>query len=181
VTAKELNSLFAQARTGDSTAEKRLFEYLSERFRQFARHRIWDPMDADEVVQETIMTICREYRSLEITASISAWAYKVLDYRILTHVQAQQTKCRRTATDPLALETIPAVSPHLELRRRLIDCLRKICVTNRRYARVLNLHSQGYETPEICKRLELRENSMYSLLHRSRAMLRRCLETGAID
>jgi RNA polymerase sigma factor (sigma-70 family) len=138
-------------------------------------------MDADEVVQETIMTICREYRSLEISISISAWAYKVLDNRILTHMQTQQVRNRRTAADPAALDTIPAASPHLELRRRLIDCLRKICLTNRRYARVLNLHSQGYETEEICRRLDLKENTLYSLLRRSRMMLRRCLETGATD
>jgi len=180
VTAKDLNNLFNQARAGDSSAGDQLFSYLSERFRQFARLRVWNSLDADEVVQETMVTICREYRTLEITSSFTAWAYKVLDNRILTCLQTQQTRNRRLETGDSAIDALaaPAIDP--ELRRRLVDCLRKICATNRRYGRVLNYHSQGYGTDEIKERLSLKESTLYSHLHRSRAMLRNCLESGDI-
>ncbi len=180
MTARELNDLFDVARSGDIEAEHRLFSYLGERFRRFARHRIANDLDADEVTQEAIMTICREYKSIEITVSISAWAYKVMDNRILTYLQGRRTMKQRVSHQPNALDYVPAVTVDVELRRRLLECLRKICAAHRRYARVLNLHSQGYETSHICDRLDLKENTLYSLLHRGRAMLRRCLETGEI-
>jgi len=181
VTAKELNSRFDRARSGDVEAENQLFQYLSERFRRFARHRIANDLDADEVVQEAMMTICREYKNIEVTLSITAWAYKVLDNRILTYLQGQRTMRQRMSQQSNAIDFVPAVTVDNELRRRLLQCLRKICSAHGRYARVLNLHSQGYETSYICERLDLKENTLYSLLHRGRALLRRCLETGEID
>jgi len=180
VKARALNELFDRARAGDVSAENQIFDYLSERFRQFARLRIWNPSDVDEVVQETMEAICREYRTLEIKSSFTAWAYKVLDNRILACLQSQQTRIRRIESDDSVLDTlaIPGVDP--ELRRRLVECLRKICAVNRSYARVLNYHSQGYETDEIRERLKLKDSTLYSLLHRARSMLRRCLESGEI-
>jgi RNA polymerase sigma-70 factor (ECF subfamily) len=180
VTAQDLNKLFDRARAGDAAAEKQLFDYLTDRFRQFARLRIWNPSDADEVVQETMVVICREYMALEITSSFTAWAYKVLDNRILACRQSQQTRIRRIESDDSVIETLakPTVDP--DLRRQLVECLRKICAANRRYGRVLNYHSQGYGTDEIKERLSLKESTLYSLLHRSRAMLRRCLESGEV-
>ncbi|MCX6835020.1 MAG: RNA polymerase sigma factor [candidate division Zixibacteria bacterium] len=179
MTARDLNELFDLARAGDSSAEKQLFGYLSERFRRFARLRIWDPSNADEVVQETMVTILREYRALEVTSSFTAWAYKVLDNRIMTCLQSQRTRDRRMDRDT-SVEILGTSSPDIDLRRRLIECLKKVCGVNRRYGRVLNFHSQGYSTPEICERVNLKESTLYSLLHRSRALLQRCLETGDI-
>lgn len=172
--------MFDRARSGDGEAEHQLFQYLSERFRRFARHRIANDPDADEVVQEAIMTICREYRNIEVAISITAWAYKVLDNRILTYLQGRRTMRQRMSQQSNALDYVPAESVNEELRHRLLECLKKICSANQRYARVLNLHSQGYETSHICDRLDLKENTLYSLLHRGRALLRRCLETGEI-
>ena len=180
MTARELNQLFDQARAGNPAAEKQFFDYLAERFRRFVCLRIWNPTDVDDVVQEAMMTICREYRNLVVTDSFTAWAYKVLDNRVLSFVQAQQTRMRRLDPDDSTIDGRPSPTFDPELRRRLTECVRKICAANLRYARILNLHSQGYETGEICARLELRENTLYSLLHRARALLRRCLETGDV-
>ena len=68
-----------------------------------------------------------------------------------------------------------------DLQRRLVDCLRRISVVNRRYGRTLILHAQGYETEEVCRRIGLKESTFYSLLHRGRAMLQRCLDTGEVS
>ncbi|HOP06308.1 MAG TPA: RNA polymerase sigma factor [candidate division Zixibacteria bacterium] len=178
----DINELLINALRGDAGAETQLFEALTARFRLFAHQRLRDGCDCEEVVQESLLTIAREYKTTEFTTSFAAWAYKVLDYRILA-----QIKKRRTIADreqPLPDEDwspgagIEDVNP--DLKRKLLDCLRQIRRGNPRYARALALQYQGYETEEQCQRMRLTRNTFYSLLSRARSALERCLEQGGM-
>ena len=173
-----LNVLFQSAGGGDEKAEKRLFEQLSARFRLLARHRIWNGADAEEIAQEALMTVAREYRRVQITASFSAWAHKILDNRVLAYIQSAKRQAGRT--EKLSEETEnrgrPMSAEDGVLRRQLLDCFRQVAEPNRRYARILNLHYQGYGTEDICRRLSITPSNFYSILSRARALLRRCLE-----
>jgi RNA polymerase sigma factor (sigma-70 family) len=180
VKATDLNTLFEHARSGDSAAESVLFSYLLERFRYLAALRIWDPMEVEEVIQAAMLIICREYKTLEITSSFTAWVHKVLDNRIRTHVRSIRGRERRFESDTDMVEASQALTEDLDLRRRLIECLRMICTANRQFARVLNFHSQGYQAEEVCERMGLPKNSYYSLLRRGRMMLSKCLESGKV-
>jgi RNA polymerase sigma factor (sigma-70 family) len=180
VKASDLNTLFELARSGNSAAESELFSYLLERFRWLTALRIWDPMDVEEVIQGTMLIVCREYKTLEITSSFTAWVHKVLDNRIRTHVRSARSYQRRIDSNTDMVETSQATEEDLDLRRRLIECLRMICTANRQFARVLNFHSQGYQTEEVCERMQLLKNSYYSLLRRGRMMLSKCLESGKV-
>jgi RNA polymerase sigma factor (sigma-70 family) len=180
VKASDLNTLFDRAKSGDSGAESELFSYLLERFRYLAALRIWDPMDVEEVIQGAMLIICREYKTLEVTSSFAAWVHKVLDNRIHTYTRSVRGYKRRIDSDTDVVEAAPATTEDLDLRRRLIDCLRTICTANRQFARVLNFHSQGYQTEEVCERMRLPKNSYYSLLRRGRMMLSKCLESGKV-
>jgi RNA polymerase sigma-70 factor (ECF subfamily) len=183
VTESDINYLFKQVREGDTTKEKRLFQVLSEKFLYFTHHRIWDKPDAEEIVQDTLMTIYREYTKIEFTVSFAAWAYKVLINRILDHVQ---TKKRRGSILNHAIKNNSIPRPALplenpELKRRLLFCLEKIGRSNIRYARILNLHYQGFSTTEICEKIELTKNVFYTSLFRARSLLLSCLENGDTD
>ena len=61
-----LNELHKNAESGDRKAEGELFQYLSERFEQFANRRIWDKENAKEVAQEALMLIAQEYKSISL-------------------------------------------------------------------------------------------------------------------
>jgi len=128
------------------------------------------------------MTISREYARMTYTASFAAWACKVLDNRILAHLQKKRRENRKidpyAEVDPEAREIGTGRDINPELKRRLAECLRQLCRRNPRYARALNLHYQGYSTDEICDRTRTRPATLYSTLHKARAMLRECLETG---
>ncbi|PWB68101.1 hypothetical protein C3F09_12345 [candidate division GN15 bacterium] len=180
MSAEYLNRLYRDALSGDLTAQTALFDYLSARFRLFVRHRVWNSVDAEDVVQEALVTICREYKTLEITTSFAAWAYKVLDFRVLAYVRSRKNIETRTVEGADGLDGLPAPAVDSDLQHRLLACLQRICGLNRRYGRALTLHAQGYDTTEICRRIEIKENTFYSLLHRGRAMLQHCLETGEI-
>ena len=177
----DINRLYSNARQGDQTARRRLFEVLSERFFEFAHRRVWNEQDAHDVVQEALLTITREYDGLQVEVSFAAWAYKVLDNRILAYIKAKRTRDRRMA-DASELTRLPApVDSNPALRTKLLECLRRIHQRNPRHARVLNLHYQGYSTEEICERLGVTRNAIYILMCRVRAMLEMCLNTGDSD
>ena len=178
-----INRLYETARSGDKSAEDRLFAYLSARFGVFARLRITNRQEAEDIVQETLATIAAEYREMTFTASFSAWAYKVLNNRLLAYLQTKKRRGDRLEPDPYGtlVADSAADNPDPELKRRLLDCLRKLLGVNPRYARALSQHYQGYSTEEICDRIGIKANTFYSLLSRARSMLDGCLEKGEIS
>lgn len=172
------NELHIQAKSGDKNVERRLFLLLDERFRVFANHRVWNKEDAEEVVQDSLAIVAREYCDVEIQTSFQAWAYKVLDNRILAYIKKRRSGAQfaERLTDQANAET-----NDLDLKRRLQDCLKKIVKTNRRYGRILNLGYQGYNMTEICDRLGTSMNNSYVVLSRARSLLELCLRTGRIE
>lgn len=175
-----INDLQVKACRGDQAAEHALFESLAARFRAFARQRVWDNADSEEVVQDALMTICREYKALTFETSFTAWAYKVLDNRILAHIQKKKRRGEKVTRMIDGDQMLPADqgTPDPDLKRRLLSCLHKLGKANVRYARILNLHYQGFSTTEVCRRMSVKRETFYSILSRARAMLQNCLESG---
>lgn len=175
-----INELYAAVRAGDAAAERELFKRLSESFRLFAQHRVGDERDVEEVVQEALMTITRKHRSVDFETSFMAWAYRILDNKILECYRARERRRRRFT--PMADHDVQVSSKDfdLDLKRLLLQCLKKVGAINRRFTRVLGLHYQGYTTDDICEQLGLSRNGVYILLSRARSMLKTCLEEGGI-
>ena len=172
-----INDLYHAAIAGDISCEKRLFALLDERFRQFVRHRVWDSDSAEDIVQDALLAISRELRHIQIEKSFAAWAYKVLNNRIVTHMRDVSRRQTITSEDIDQVLPRPLVQNPM-LRIRLIDCLQKLNTVNHRYARVVNLHRQGYSAEEISEQMELSRNAIYILLHRARAVLSKCMTGG---
>jgi RNA polymerase sigma factor (sigma-70 family) len=176
----DLNDLYTQIIEGDGETEAILFEALTARFSMFARRRVRNKEDAEEVVQNALMAISSEYLKIDIKDSFSAWAYKVLDNRIKAYWKTQSRSRRRlvSTSDSDRVELTSFVEFDPNLKRVLLGCLEKIGRANLRYARILNLKHQGYGTEEICDRLDVKPANLFSIVNRARALLKRCLEKG---
>jgi RNA polymerase sigma factor (sigma-70 family) len=174
----DINSLYQRTLSGSSVDENALFSALSARFRLIVRHRVSDRDDVEDIVQESLAVIHAEYRGLAIHSSFAGWAMTVLKHRLLAYFDRRRADSARSST--LDEDTVGSV--HLDtrsfnaLKQRLLSCLRKIGCANVRYARIINLHHQGYGTEEICGRLALSTTNFYSILSRARVMLEKCLE-----
>ena len=177
-----INDLHKIARTGDKSAEAQLFTALTERFERFTHRRIWEKDSVKDVVQDALMAIAKEYKQITFEKSFSAWAYKVLDNRILSYIKKKRQQNGRlvSASDPDS-PFERSFTPDPELRLRLLDCLEKVHQVNARHAIILDLHSRGFKTEEIGRELNLSANGVYISLHRARKMLEICLNTGDID
>lgn len=175
-----INSLQILAHDGDKAATEKLFTILAVRFRLFAQRRIWDGSDAEEVVQDALMAILKKHKEIEFKTSFVAWAHRVLENEILRHYRRKGYREMRFGQTAGDVGNFPMWDPDPELKRKLLDCLKKIGSTNNRYARILNLHYQGYATEEVCEKLNLTPNHSYVLLSRARSMLEACLERGDV-
>jgi RNA polymerase sigma factor (sigma-70 family) len=175
----DINQLHMNARHGDPALKERLFSELSVRFRTFALLRIWNEQDAEEIVQDALMAVANEYNDLKVHTSFSAWAYAVLNNRMLNYFKNKKRAVYQSAA-LLGEGECELTSPHPDhqLRIKLIDCFKKIRQSNLRYARVVALHYQGYTVNEICRRLEVKRDNLYMILSRARAMLKACLDGG---
>jgi RNA polymerase sigma factor (sigma-70 family) len=166
-----INKLFQQAHTGNRQAESDLFEQLAARFGLFARRRISRLEDSQEVVQEAMMAVARKWKSLEEEANFAAWAHRVLEVEILRYYRKsyfQEGKLNELRGESLSFETW---TPDPVFQGRLLKCLGQVIERNSRYARVLNLHYQGYTADEICERMSVSKNNYYVILSRARTML----------
>jgi RNA polymerase sigma factor (sigma-70 family) len=178
--SQSINELHERAMSGNEEAEAALFSALSDRFRLFAHLRVWDRDEAEDIVQAALAVVAAEYRDVNIEKSFTAWAHTIIQNRLLGYIQKQRReKGRMTSTD---CEELQAASwtPNPTLRMRLLNCLKKVGSSNRRYARILNLHNVGFSRAEVCDKLGVTRDQSYLIMSRARAMLKECLDKGDI-
>ena len=178
----EINILHADACAGNRAREEELFQFLRARFLFFVRQRIRDEIDVEEIVQDALLVIFREYRKMSFDISFAAWSYRVVEHRILALLKTRKREADRSSRPADGLDSLEQKPLNLDpkLKRRLLDCLQKIARNNRRYTRILNLHYQGYTTAEICAKMQLAPSNFYAILSRARSLLDYCLEKGDI-
>jgi RNA polymerase sigma-70 factor (ECF subfamily) len=174
----QINELYKNALNGDKDAEKEFFEELSVRFSLFAFQRIRNEEDAEEIVQDTMLTIIDNYRAIKFDVSFSAWAYNVLINRIRNYYRKNKVVKGVIKENFGDVDKYSDQSTSPILIRKLLNCLREILGINKRYARVLNLKFQGYDADFISKKLKISTDNLYVLVYRARSMLQACLDRG---
>jgi len=170
-----INGLFELANQGDKAAEKELFRVLSVRFRIIGLQRIWNKSDIDDIVQDALKTVVEELKNVTITSSFSAWAAKILDYKILAYIKKKRTTHSRISNTPPDENYHSAQRVSSDLKLQLMYCLKQLFKARPMYARILNLHYQGFSVDEVCQRLEITRGNSYVILSRARLLLSKCL------
>lgn len=174
-----LQQLLLKAKQGDKAAEAQIIEYLRVRFVLLAKRRIGEE-NCEDIAQEACITVLEKLKTESPDDMFEAWAYRVLRNKIGNYLQSTNLRQKKMVSteqiDYLERPATEQVDP--VFKRRLIDCLKKLIKSNRRYARVLNFAHQGYDTEEICRRMDMKSNHLYVMLNRSRKMLSDCLDGG---
>lgn len=175
-----VNQICAVAQAGDDKAENELFNRLTARFRYIVRRKGIVKEDIEEIVQNALVVVSSNYRQMEFTTSFTAWAHKVLENKFIDFYRQKKIKGDKTSRLKEAMYVDAEAGSSLDLKRKLIECLKAVVKFNKTYARVLVLKYQGYAASEIYQRLELTRSNFYSVLSRARVMLDKCLkEKGA--
>jgi RNA polymerase sigma-70 factor, ECF subfamily len=177
--------LIERLRARDDDAASDLAERYSARIRQLALRHIRNEEDADEVVQDVLLKVCRSIDSFRGDSALSSWIY-----RITFNTSMSRLRTTKAARQEVELPLVaPAGSdgvraPDLadwsslgddetlrgELRQKLVKALAGLPPIYRVPVLLRDIH--GLSTQQASAALSVNGETLKSRLHRGRMILR---------
>ncbi|MEX0704282.1 MAG: sigma-70 family RNA polymerase sigma factor [Planctomycetales bacterium] len=165
-----------EAAAGRGEEFVQLFTRHQRRLYLYVLAQVGDPVEAEEILQETNIVIWSKFDQFETGTNFHAWACRIATYEVLKHRE-------RKRRDKLYFsdEFIQAVaaegrfdSDQSDLRRlALIDCLKKLRKRDRELVR--RRYAPGESGKSIAETLGRPVNSVYQSLGRIRRTLLECI------
>lgn len=179
-----------------ASLEQRLV-LLRPRLIAFARLQLADPVQAEDMVQETLVSALESLGGFKGQAKFETWVFGILRHKLVDTIR-RRGRDVVAEHDPNELADIDELfnpRAHWALgaqpetwRQPENSCERDhfwevfdLCVFHlpKSNAQVFTMRElMGLETREICDSLEISEKNCWVILHRARLKLRSCLETG---
>lgn len=169
---------------------------LSRRIRgslPFALSKYLQPSDpafdslADETVQETLLKVLDKLDSFEGRSQFTTWVYKIAVHQALSELRRKRWEnvsleelVERTESDSgLGLTTDPGASPeeHTE-QSDLLQQVQTIIaqeLTEKQRQALTSMQIQGMPASEVARRMGMKRNALYKLLHDARKRLKQRL------
>ena len=165
----------------------------------FARLQLRDASEADDVVQEALITAVERDDSFEGKSGYETWVFGILKYKILDALRAQKRRGQWQPWDDDGVEAVvesqfKATGKWQEMARPKSWGDPESTLVSERFwqvfdscmialpdniARVFTMREfMGLSTREICEEAGIKENNCWVILHRGRLLLRACLEKG---
>lgn len=188
----------ATANSGDIESQ---LPALRQRLLRHARIATHDAALAEDLVQDTLIVVVQQAATRRGDASLVTWAtailkHKVADwyrspnYRRMVQLAPEDGNLDAAidalyGADGAYVEKIPPWQDpaHREEQRQMMTVLEQ-CVSTlpELTGRVFMMREWlGFETTEICERLELTADNCRQRLHRARMSLRKCMQRDWID
>ncbi|TLF51762.1 sigma-70 family RNA polymerase sigma factor [Halomonas urmiana] len=168
----------------------------------FALMHLRDRSQAEDAVQEAMMSAIEKNDSFAGRSGYETWVFGILKYKILDTMRVQK---RQGRWQPLADENDDeAIDRQFQQNGRWQQEARpqswgepEAAFENERFwqvfdacmialpdsaARIFSLRElMGLSTKEICQELGIKENNCWVMLHRARLRLRACIEQGWLE
>jgi RNA polymerase sigma-70 factor (TIGR02943 family) len=161
---------------------------------RYALRRVRDPDVAEDLVQDTLLAALAARNSFAGGSSERTWLIGILKHKLVDHLRKSirrqpsgelesedrldpfdknghwKVRVRRWQCDPR--ET----AENAEFQKVLASCLSKLPP---RTAQVFWLHeAESMSSKDLCKELELSPTNLWTMLHRARVGLQRCLSAN---
>ena len=162
--------LLESARGGDRDSLLALLSAAQPDIRRYARRSCRFSEDADEAVQETLLTLHRSLGSLRVLNAFSGWLFAI--------VKRECTRLYRSSIRWVGLEAVEnedrfAKRPEAELKLDLSACIESLPAHYREI--VLLRDFEELTIDEIVGRLALTRETVKARLHRARKLMREYL------
>lgn len=161
-----------RAKTGDINALEQLYRAYEGTVYGLARRMCRTPEDAEDVLQETFLEVCRSVGAFRGTSggSLTAWIKRIAASKALMRIRGAKYR----DTDELHEETArPSMGGDVALRMDLETALGRLPEVSRA---VVWLHDvEGYTHEDIAEMMERSVSFSKSQLSRAHARLRRWL------
>ena len=194
-TAQE-RQLIARLQTGDGAAVRELADRYGSRIFQLAMRYMKNREDAEEVTQDVLMKVYRKVDAFRGDAALSSWIYRITFNTAMSRLRstrvaraAEQERERSLAAEvngersrvPRQPADWTRMPDETLLRAQLREAVaRAIAELPEIYrAPVVLRDIEGLSTEEASLRLNLKDQTLKSRLHRGRLMLREKLRSFA--
>lgn len=162
--------LLHRCRDGDAAAFEELYARHGRALYGLARRMLGRPEEAEDVVQDTFVTLVRSARTMA-GDNPGAWLRRVAANRCIDRLRS-----RARGPMPLLDEPPPA---GITVSTRAIDLERALATLPERARQIFVLHDvEGFQHREIATMLGISDGTSKSQLFRARGMLREWLGEG---
>jgi RNA polymerase sigma-70 factor, ECF subfamily len=183
--ARELDwsILMARAQGGDRPAYHRLLEEITPFLRTLAAHRHRNPSDAEDAVQDILLTLHAIRHTYDPTRPFGPWLVAIANHRLIDRLRRQgRLRSRETALTP-EHETFLADQANLHEkaldRRDLHEAVEKLPAGQRQAIRLLKLEEKSLN--EAAAMSGTTVASLKVATHRALKSLRQILVKGGAE
>lgn len=152
-----------------TTVQRRLYGYILSLIPDFTA--------VDDILQETVMVMWREFDSFEPGTDFAAWALAIARNQVFTYIKnrSKQRRCLSLDTVQALAQTAETQSPqHNDRLEALRNCIRKLSSKD---AQLLSLrYEAGATLKHVAERVGQSINTMYHRLYKIRIGLLECVE-----
>ena len=132
--------------------------------------------EAEDILQETNLVLCRKAGEYDPNKHFLAWAFKIARFQTLAHLKTRSRSPLVFQED--LMEKLSDDAENLEgfssLQRSLALCLEKLTKRNRELIRIR--YEKGLSVEEAAKKLGKPKGTVSMALYRLRTALWRCVE-----
>ena len=153
-----------------------LFTRNQRRLYLFILAQCPNPVEAEEILQETNIVIWRKFRQFDMGSNFLAWAGKIAHFEVLKSRERQHHDRHRFSDEFVRhiAEEAMEDTDQLEARRMaLLNCLQKLRAADRELIR--HRYSTGHSGQDVAEQLDRPVNSIYQSLGRIRRTLMECI------
>ena len=183
--ARELDwsILMARAQGGDRDAYRRLLGEITPYLRTLAARRHRDPSDAEDAVQDILLTIHAIRHTYDPTRAFGPWLVAVANHRLIDRLRRQgRLRSREMVLTP-EHETFPADQANLyekaSDRRNLREAVEQLPASQRQAIRLLKLEERSLK--EAAAMSGMTVASLKIATHRALKSLGQILGKGGAD
>lgn len=176
-------TVVARAQDGDVAAFEQLLDAYEAPLLRLAVRMLRDRSEAEDIVQDTFLTVWRRLDTLEDTDRFRTWIYRLTSNACIDVIRRRERQ-RTAAADPADFADVVSTAPSLEEtaeRGAAVRHLERVLTTlpaEQRLAWLLyEVHGQSYA--EIAQVMDSTEGSVRGRIHRARATIVRGMEGWA--
>ncbi len=159
----DLRMLLIAALNGDETAYERFLTLAAMLVRGFVRRRSGDQIDAEDIVQDTLLAVHLKRHTWRMDSAVEPWLYTIAKYKL---IDAFRRKGRRVEVDISDfLETLPADAPEEQVSERDVERILETLPIGQRKV-VESISVEGCSISETASQLGMNEGAVRVALHR---------------
>jgi RNA polymerase sigma-70 factor (ECF subfamily) len=179
----EWSILMARAQNGDGDAYRRLLEAVTPYLRSLAARRHRDPSDAEDAVQDILLTIHAIRQTYDPTRPFGPWLVTIANRRLVDRLRRQGRLRSRETGLTAEHETFPAAQANTDTeishRRELETALEGLPAGQRQAIRLLKLEELSLKEAAAASGMSIA--ALKVATHRAVRNLRRILSRRSDD